>query len=333
MLKATRGRVIVPDILFSHPSTSFVDLAKMMAKTMSLFVVRYSDYQPSIEDSIVISLGVPSRVFSAKQLLKINKEAKLIYWMDDCTWYTEERRKEFADVVDRADLVITPNLTKFNLLWPDKQAFHFPFFATEDFLKGSYNDSPIQKCLLSGRTRIGKNNNAYPMRRMICDACHPIVDVLQHPGDSENALVGKDYAKKLNSYLCCVTDGSRCYDDFARSVDGTERSEEYLCEIFHDLELAKTSGQVVKKYYEIPAVGSLLLAEVTSEYEMSELGFIPFENFVPVTMENVFEMIERATKDIEWSNRIRKNGWQLVRDHHTLQNRRLEFRKLIELIN
>ena len=83
----------------------------------------------------------------------------------------------------------------------------------------------------------------------------------------------------------------------------------------------------VAKYFEIAAVGTLILGEPLKDLERA--GFHPWEHYVPITKETVMDQIKYALEeDLERLNIIRKNARTLVRTQHGMLKRIREFKKL-----
>lgn len=83
----------------------------------------------------------------------------------------------------------------------------------------------------------------------------------------------------------------------------------------------------VKKYYEIPACNTLLLA--SNSPELYDLGFRDGENFVGINSQNFLEKAKYYLRnDQEWK-RIASNGYNLVRRKHSTTKRVKEFVEII----
>ena len=183
-----------------------------------------------------------------------------------------------------------PTLYKINL----NNIICFPKFVFDkNIIK--LNIDPINKVILSGSM-----SKQYPMRKYLKSLNHINIDILTH----SDGIFGDEYYIYLNKYLC----GFTCCSN-------------------------KSTPYIINKFFEIPAAGLLLLAY--DEYvknPLMEIGFIDNENYISCTKENVIDKInyicdEKNRKEI---NRIRLNGYTLVKTNHTIINR---FDTLFRLLN
>lgn len=78
----------------------------------------------------------------------------------------------------------------------------------------------------------------------------------------------------------------------------------------------------VAKYFEVPSQGLLLFAFPSED--MQDLGFIHNENCIFVSKENFYDEIKKYKKSPEEYISIRKNGFDFIKNFHTINNR-LEF--------
>jgi hypothetical protein len=197
------------------------------------------------------------------------------------------------------DTVFPTYGARFEELFPEVYRFNrvvwVPHSASPDFLM-AWNERPENAVLLSGAI-----DQHYPFReamKALCDArSYPIVHH-PHPGyhcgyhDRKDPRVGSGYARMLNRYRVAFTDSSRY-------------------------------GYVVAKFFEIPATGSLLLADSAAMPSLRKLGFIAGEHYVPVSPEEVegqsrYVLDESNHPEID---AIRRNAQALVRNRHTTSER------------
>lgn len=161
----------------------------------------------------------------------------------------------------------------------------FPFsVSTERLLEPS--SSPIMKVLLSGST-----SGSYPMRRYLKKLQSPLVDVLTH----DLNIRGDEYLKYLNKYVCA-----------------------FVCCLNH------TTPYIVNKFFEIPGVGCLLLAyDEFVKDGLKEIGFIDGVNYISCNKHNILDKIDYICNEANLTeiNKIRINGYNLVKDNHTRQHR------------
>jgi len=157
-----------------------------------------------------------------------------------------------------------------------------------------FNNNPILKILLSGVIC----NKIYPMRRKLFNLIkkYPIV-YQEYAGYNEpkHNTCGKKYIELLNKYFvsftCCST---------------------------------LNTPYLISKFFEIPGSGSLLLAyDKHIKVQMRQLGFIDMVNYISVDDNNLREKIQFVLNNKNYNeiNRIRKNGYDFVRNSHMLSHR------------
>lgn len=170
----------------------------------------------------------------------------------------------------------------------------FPKFVFKRNI-GEVKNNVKPKILLSGSM-----GRYYPMRHHIFNLHHRLVDRLD-PNDNIN---GDQYINYLGGYLCCFT----------------------CC-------LTRNTPYVINKFFEIPSSGSLLLAyDYWVKEPLKQLGFIDGQNYISCTPENLVNRIQWIcnSKNRNEVDRIRKNGYELVKNHHTDQIRYHFLKNLIE---
>lgn len=229
-----------------------------------------------------------------KGLLKLPPEVKLVGLWDDIHQGIGGRktftldywnlRKFFA----RCDIILCTYEDAFRRFHPGfakKMRFLPHTYGESDFSGIEYNLNPARGCLLTGAT-----SAYYPLR--IAAALNPAVTVAEHPGYAAGAdakgKFGPAYAKLLNGWFSSVT-------------------------------CASVLGYPVAKYFEIPAAGSLLIADHTPD--LDRMGFVDGENYVRVTVENFGERLREVLSDIERFEKVRRAGYEFVRGRHSLETR------------
>lgn len=150
-----------------------------------------------------------------------------------------------------------------------------------------FNKSPpIKKVLLSGSI-----TEAYPIRKYLYSLKNPNVYTLTH----QDNIKGDDYMKYLSNYICCFT----CCSNI-------------------------NTPYIINKFFEIPGSSSLLLAydEYVKE-PLKELGFIDGENYISCNKENLIDKINWICNDDndDSINKIRLNGYNLIKNNHTEYDR------------
>jgi len=132
---------------------------------------------------------------------------------------------------------------------------------------------------------------------------HPdLIDILPHPGyvnapSKEKAIIREDYVKCLNNYFCCVTGSSKF-------------------------------NYLLAKYFEIPASGSLLLADRTKDSD--KVGLVPFKHYVPIDKGNALASIKDCLTRPYKYEEIRKEGMAFVRANHGTRNRLEQFKEILK---
>ena len=238
-----------------------------------------------------------------------SNKAKVICYLHDMHYAKKHNPLRIEELLNRCDKILVPYFSYFVKNWPqfiDKAVFFPHFFAPHSrYVNLPFNVDPKIKCLLSGQY-----HESYPIRNMILESvrkgggCREIIDVLGHPRFGKNQFYtrkysgkGNDYAKCLNEYFCCVTDSSKF---------------EFM----------------LTKYFEIPATGSLLLANETEDSKA--LGFVPWKHFVPITLDDALSQIIDCLNNPNKYQEIRKEGMRFVRENHSVLNRISQLKSVLE---
>jgi hypothetical protein len=158
-------------------------------------------------------------------------------------------------------------------------SYHFFFGPHKRYAELPFNQNPQIECLLSSSI----NPQVYPLRSIIKNS--GIGGLVYR---NATYALGDAYARLLNSYFCCVATSS----------------------IFN---------YAVAKYFEIPASGSLLLANEVDD--LRRAGFVVNKHYIPITKTNMLNKITHCLKNpIEYDN-IRKEAMKFVRENHSVINR------------
>lgn len=245
---------------------------------------------------VVLMFGVPyhNRPELIPGLLDLNKSIKLIMWPGDLQCYNNKVcLANKIKVFERCDLIIPFMYEYFVEIYPQfvsKCKFVPKFFAPHE----RYTKFLFNDNPITKCLLSGSlNKDVYPFRFFIVDKRSTYVDY------EPPRHVGAEYAKLLHSYFCCVTSSS----------------------IFN---------YVLAKYFEIPATGSLLLANETKDSK--RIGFIPYKHYVPITKDDVFIKIKECINNPNDYTNIRKEGMNFVRENHSIVNRIELLRKIFEEI-
>ena len=262
------------------------------------FELRYADEVDVVSDTdIVFMFGVPyhNRPKMIPGLLGLHKNIKLVMWPGDLQCYGNKMCMENTiKVYDRCDLIVSPAYEYFAKLYPQ---FLPKYKLMPKFFSPHerYAGLPFNRKPRMRCLLSGAiNPKVYPLREFVRRNSQ-LVDY--HPAK----YTGSSYAKLLHSYFCCFASSS----------------------IFN---------YVVAKHYEIPATGSLLLANETND--LKRIGFVANQHYVPVTKNNVVKQISKCLNKPEEYNHIRKEGMKFVRQNHSVNNRMEEFKEIFtELMN
>lgn len=264
------------------------------------FDINYVDeVDVSSDTDIVIMFGVPyhDRPKLIPGLLDLNENIKLVMFTGDLQCYGSECLENKLKVFDRCDLIISGCYEYFVKTYPQflsKYEFLPNFFAPHNrYAELPFNNYPKLRGLLSGAS----GPSIYPLRDVFRKSCFCGDEGKWIHHRPNRFAKGDDYAKLLNSYFCCVTSSS-------------------------------IYNYVVAKYLEIPAAGSLLLANETND--LKKLGFIPYKHYVPITNQNAIETTLHCIENYGAYSDIRKEGMEFVRKNHSINNRMEELGKIFD---
>jgi hypothetical protein len=219
---------------------------------------------------------------------------------DDLHWDGELTRSTKLMAYVTCDVILPAYEPVFERFYPGlhrtKKIVWAPHAASPDFIL-PVNENPRTAVLVSGRIHDG-----YPLRQKmqrLYESGKYSIDMIEHPRSysctydyDRDASVGNGYARSIRSRLSGFTCAAR----------------------YH---------YTVAKFFEIPATGSLLLADASVRDALCRLGFAEYEHYVPadgdrleVAIEFVLDPTNRAVVD-----RIRRAGQELVCARHTTNHR------------
>jgi len=183
---------------------------------------------------------------------------------------------------------------------------HTTYHAAQSFFLQPYTNDPIPKLLLTGSVTSG----VYPMRHFVLaqskKAAAGQIDTLKHcqEANPDVKLVGARYAAKISEYLAgwCST-------------------------VKEDL------PYLVAKYIEIPATGSLLMADRFMESYLLDAGFVDGENCILCNESDFNERLVWVLSPDHRTevDRIRSAGRALVLDRHLTSHRVRQIETIIGL--
>ncbi len=217
---------------------------------------------------------------------------------DDIHKEYERKKENYFEYFDKIFVTyktpflnLYPHIDHFKVVW-------YPHFFTPDY-DLSFNIKPKNYVLLSGRLGL-----IYPLRKYLFKLSSGIlkgkITYIKHPNSSNldydnidrRTFIGPKYARAINDKLCGFVDCAK-------------------------------SNYVLAKYFEIPATGSLLLAEKPIGDKLEDLGFIDGENYISVNKENIIDKINYILdpNNRDEIDKIRKNGQIMVKEKHSLKIR------------
>lgn len=169
----------------------------------------------------------------------------------------------------------------------------FPFAHFPNYL-ATFNPNPIAKILVSGRL----NKDIYPFRHLMLEKSRtnkaisylPVNFAYRIPKDNVSYIYGARYIDHLSKYLVCFTCDS-----------------------------CPQRPYIVKKFFEIPASGSLLLAANTStKVFFEEMGFIDGIHYISASLCDIDSKIAYVLdpKNRPEIDQIRGRGQELVASRH-----------------
>jgi hypothetical protein len=217
---------------------------------------------------------------------------------DDLHGGEEHTRQHKLDAFSICDSVLSTYGYVFDQYYPElktKRVIWVPHSASPDFFV-PHNEHPENAILLSGAV-----NDHYPMRlrvKALAEAAsYPIV-IHHHPGHRcdfdyrTNTSVGREYARRINRYRAAFTDSSRY-------------------------------KYAVAKYFEIPATGSLLLADRAIGEPLKAKGFLEGVHYLGVSSEDLEAKIRYVLdcRNHDELDQLRRNGRDLVWQQHKTSDR------------
>ncbi len=223
-------------------------------------------------------------------------------FVNDVHRFVELRRNYITK--HRIEHLFTVTREKFIELYPDfiNKMEWFPHFIHTEI----YRDYGLKKDI--NLLMMGAVNEIYPLRQQIIKTYDRNLDFVyhKHPGyrefskqEEDRHFIGKSYAKELNRAKIVFTCPSVfCYP--------------------------------VIKYFEVLACKSLLLAPTFPELE--DLGFVPNYHFVPINEQNFQEKASHYLENEAERQQIAEQGYQFIRQKHSLKARTKSLVNRIECI-
>jgi len=254
-------QIILPSFYKTRHTVNYKFLLQKIAKEFNSIVEYTSEPKISAQTDIVLSYAIPHHGilpnYPIEQLVNLPTKVKLVSFLRDIQCYDNKTcQSRRRSILDRSDIVISYNYSKFNKWFPEyeKKHIYFPQFfgPSKDYSGFELNENPILKCLVSGAA-----NHIYPLRTFVKK--HKQVDYKSSSWGRKNGYVRRKYANLLHSYFCCMTS----------------------CSIFR---------MVLAKHAEIPATGSLLISDECED--LKQAGYIAGYHYASITRENASNVIQ-----------------------------------------
>jgi len=235
----------------------------------------------------------------------IQSKCKLIGYFEDLQCWGDSICKKNKELMfGRYDVLIGGHYKSFREWYPQylHKYIHFPvcYFPYEKYadltqiklgLSHSKLFRPKMLCLLSGTS----NPKTYPFRNYIRK--QDPTGLVKYTGKS---VLFDDYPAHLNEHFSAV------------SVSGRYNN-------------------LVAKYLEIPAAGTLMLAQEIEELKV--LGLKANEHYVPITYKNVFKQINKVLRHPNEYIEMRNKATKLVREKHSDINRAKQFQDILDRVS
>ena len=298
----TKGLILVPKRFEEGQSGKghFIRwrlLFQMLADHFNFKIQYVADISNIPKDvDIIITFSIPSHTFPmvevCKQILNLPARVKVIGYMVDLQCYDLPICKQYmTKMFDRFDKILVMGNCFFEDLYPEY--IHKKIWVPHFF--GSHNmfsKLPFNEKPLFRCLLSGSRSKYYPLRNFIFKK-HENYNYI----DCKTKISYENYPKLLNSYFCCVGTPGFCKSHVAKNI-------------------------------EIPATGSLLLSETTQD--MLDLGFKPYEHYIPITKKNVFEQINKCITNHKDYIEIRKKARKHVMNNYSIKNRYDQVKNIIK---
>jgi len=296
--------LIIPDRY--RTGSWYIQFFDRLCKDMDFKLYCTSEVNVLSDVEIIVTFAVPHFTWPNNGLLdkldNLDSRIPVVCWTGDLhcgdivkNGSNSQCKRETLRMFDRADLILSnyDNRMKSEYVeYLDKYVYIPLCFAPyEQYVEFEINENPRMQCLQVGAS----NPKVYPLRnkiRVYAKTHSQIQYVRKIPRES--------YPDLLHQYFCGIVD------------------------VGHN--------EVVQpKYFEIPAVGSLLLGRRTNLID--DLGFIPYEHYVPFTGDDVFTKAGEILSNPAKYEDMRRVGMKFARDNHTLDIRmKIMYTALEELL-
>lgn len=308
-----KGCILIPEIYSNSYASvgTYLPLFDLIENNLEFDRIICNDIEPKKlhKYDVVMTFKSPQKnaTWLMKSLHKLPRDIKLIgYFVDlhdkvDRTSTRLFRRSEI--LMERCDKIIYAYDEAFKNRWSQfvEKSEWFPQFVPYSGYAKSlpFNQTPIDRCLVSGAI-----SGFYPLRRYVNNNYKNLINLLKHPGYEKNIdeatqhgfRTKYSFLNALHQHICCLSS----------------------CSI---------TKYTLKKHFEIPAVGSLLLSD--SCEDMENLGFKPSVNYVEVNITNFRDIMTTIMSYPNSFDQIRMNGRKFVLDNHTEFHRFEQFKRIL----
>ena len=300
-----KGKIVVPTLYKerhkdkSGRSARSDILLRGLSKQYNMPIL-YTD-TPKFNDvdfALVYAIPYHNRPELPPGLLDTNPNVKLIGYFEDLEcWYNEEYKEECIKnkllAFERFDVLVGSYPETFSKMYPQflHKYIHYPNHFAPFERFISLKTNP--KPIMKCLLS-GSATIYYPFRQYIVDNVPTEIFLYRNKN-----IPFADYPQFLNNYFCAIATGA------GFSV-------------------------VVAKYLEIPAAGTLLLAEEINDAKL--LGLEANVHYVPITRDTVVDKIREVLKNPEKYIEMRDRATKLVREKHSEINRIEEFKEVLNFI-
>lgn len=280
-----------------------------------------------IDVNVVMLLEQPHRI-DQKALFKfldIYLDAKFVLYVLGDYRFWKRYCYELRPLVERCDLILDwqkHNYREdawFENVYPEHKDRHkfFPHCVAPygNWMDARFNHKPINKCLFTGRVGTRYNLRNYFLERVLLDEELEKVTAICKDGRADKIADFSVPEAKHYFDLDFINDGYVVKDDYIKMLNT------YLCALTG----STFRKHLLGKYFEIPGSGSLLIADRTKDSDLA--GFVPGENFIDVSQENVVDVIKAVCRNPSKYWDIRRRGWEFIRNEHTLEKRFMDLKK------
>lgn len=291
-----RGLILVPK-LFSkgrryRRQFNFVNLFKMVASEFD-FEIRFNDDISDYRDfNIVVVFFWPMRKLPRlyREISNAPNDVKVISMPTHLESFgSKDCKDDFRFIFDRADIIASTRYTRFFEFYPEYKD-KYVYFPQFFAPYDRFANVSIDKVTYKCLLT-GSISDRYPLRKKLLFNKNVVC---------AKGIWGDDYAKLLGSYFCGVATAGA---DFV-------------------------GKPVVKKYFEIPAAGSLLIGERVKDLDV--LGFEPDRHYVPISCNDADKVINNVLDDPYTYEGIRKCGKEFVLKEHSVFNRLTLFKQIVK---